>query len=198
MGQPAEKQQRPATYADLEAVPEHLVAEIIAGTLYVSPRPALKHVLAASTLGMILGPPFQLGMGGPGGWWIMDEPELHLDDDVLIPDVAGWRWERMPEFPETASTSLAPDWVCEVLSPSTAPDDRYDKLPVYGREGVGLVWLIDPIKRAVEVHHLGAGGRYVMDAVYRGDEVVRVVPFEAIALPLSALWKRQGGTGSKG
>ncbi|EYF05810.1 Uma2 family endonuclease [Chondromyces apiculatus] len=198
MGEPAEKRPTPATYADLEAVPEHLVAEIIAGTLYMSPRPAMKHALASSMLGMILGPPFQLGLGGPGGWWIIDEPELHLESDVLVPDVAGWRVERMPEYPETAATSLPPDWVCEVLSPSTATDDRFDKLPVYAREGVSWVWLIDPLKRALEVHHLGPRKRWETELLVKGDDAVRAAPFEAIELPLSKLWQRTAASTSKG
>ncbi|AKT38584.1 Uma2 family endonuclease [Chondromyces crocatus] len=188
MGEPAKKRPQVATYADLEAVPSHLVGEIIGGTLFMSPRPAMPHALASSTLGMVLGPPFQLGVGGPGGWWLLFEPELRLDSDVLVPDLAGWRRERMPDFPETAATSLPPDWVCEVLSPSTATDDRFDKLPVYAREGVTWVWLIDPIKRTLEVHHLGPRKRWEAELLVKGEAVVRAAPFDAIELPLSILW----------
>ncbi|AKT37541.1 Uma2 family endonuclease [Chondromyces crocatus] len=189
MGNPAEKRPVAATYADLEAVPPHMVGEIIAGTLFMSPRPAPKHAMASSTLGMVLGSPFQLGVGGPGGWWILDEPELHLGDDVLVPDLAGWRRERMPRLPESAHFPLAPDWICEVLSPSTAEDDCYDKLPVYAREGVSWAWLVDPIERALEIHHLSPRKRWETEMLAKASAVVRAAPFDAIELPLSVLWE---------
>ncbi|HTN89597.1 MAG TPA: Uma2 family endonuclease, partial [Sorangium sp.] len=125
MGQPAAKTRR-ATYADVEAVPPNKVAELIGGVLHVMPRPAPRHANASSVLGIEIGGPFQRGRGGPGGWWILDEPELRFPDpaapgevDAVVPDIAGWRRERMPELPETAYFPLAPDWICEVLSPST-------------------------------------------------------------------------------
>jgi hypothetical protein len=124
---------RRATYDDLLQVPAHRVGEIVDGDLHVSPRPASRHALASSGLGSALGPPFHNGRGGPGGWWILDEPELHLGPDVLVPDLAGWRRERMPEFPDTAAFTLAPDWVCEVVSPSTEGLDRARKMPAYAR-----------------------------------------------------------------
>src|ERR1700690_2368947 len=115
---------RPATYDDLFNVPAHLVAEIVDGELIPSPRPAARHATAASALGEELGPPFKRGRGGPGGWVILDEPELHIVGQIMVPDLAGWRRERMPEIPDVAFFELAPDWVCEVLSPSTAALDR--------------------------------------------------------------------------
>ncbi len=119
--EPAAQRIRP-TYADIEALPPHVVGEIIAGELVVSPRPAPRHANAASTLGMLLGPPYRFGSGGPGGWWLEFEPELHLgvdaDYDPIVPDLAGWRIERMPTLPEAASFEVVPDWVCEVLSPT--------------------------------------------------------------------------------
>src|SRR3954447_24687394 len=126
---------RPATYDDLLQVPEHLVAEIVDGVLITSPRPAARHAMAASALGEELGPPFKRGRGGPGGWVILDEPEIHLLDDILVPDLAGWRVERMPELvDDDPCFTLAPDWVCEVLSLRTAKYDRADKLAIYARE----------------------------------------------------------------
>jgi Uma2 family endonuclease len=192
----AAEQRRRATYADLEAVSPNKVAELIAGTLHVMPRPAPKHARSSSALGMKIGGPFDLGEGGPGGWWILDEPELHFPDpteagaiDALVPDLAGWRRERMPELPaEEAYFTLAPDWICEVLSKSTANVDRDDKMPVYAREGVRNAWLVDPIKRTLEVYALGSGARWVAAGVPRGDARVRVPPFEAVELDLSALW----------
>jgi Uma2 family endonuclease len=178
---------RPATYADLEALPEHLIGELIAGKLYASPRPAAPHVVATSELGVELGGAFGWRRGTPGGWHILDEPELHLGEDVLVPDMAGWRQERMPRPPRTAAFTLAPDWVCEVLSPSTARLDREDKLPVYAREGVRHVWLVDPQAFTLEVLRLEGEG-YTSLGVHRGAARVRAKPFEALELELAALW----------
>jgi Uma2 family endonuclease len=178
---------KPATYTDLEALPEHVVGELIAGELHVSPRPAAPHTVAASRLGGGLSGPFDEGRGGPGGWIILDEPELHFGEDVLVPDLAGWRRERMPRPPRTAAFTLAPDWVCEVLSPSTAALDRGMKLPVYGREGVRHVWLMDPEARTLEVFRL-EGSRYVLLVTHTGLARIRAEPFEALELDLSFLW----------
>lgn len=177
----------PATYEDLVAVPEHLVAEILDGELYTSPRPAPRHARAHSRLGALLTPPFDLEQGGPGGWTILDEPELHLGRDVLVPDIAGWRRERMPRLPDTAFFPLAPDWVCEVVSHSTAVIDRTKKLAIYGREAVGHVWLVDPIARSLEVLE-SRNGRWVIAATHAGDQVVRAEPFGTFELELGILW----------
>jgi len=178
---------RRATYDDLCALPEHVVGEIIDGELVVSPRPAPIHANATSTIGGDLGPPFGRGRGGPGGWWILDEPELHLGEDVLVPDIAGWRKSRMPALPLTAYFALAPDWVCEVLSPSTVAVDRARKLRIYAREKILDLWLVDPQARTLEVFHLGEAG-WILTAVHHGDEVVRVEPFAAVELELAAWW----------
>ena len=130
---------RRATYQDVLDAPAHLVAEIVAGTLYTHPRPAPPHTRASSVLGGKIGTPFDFDAGGPGGWWILDEPELHLGDDILVPDLAGWRRERMPELPDTPYFTLAPDWACEVLSASTRRMDLQGKRPIYAREGVGYL-----------------------------------------------------------
>jgi Uma2 family endonuclease len=181
--------QRRATYADLEALPEHLIGEIIDGALHASPRPAGPHVRTSSTLGHVLGGPFQLGWGGPGGWWIFDEPELHLGKDVLVPDLAGWHRERMPEPPKTASFQLAPDWICEVLSPRTARLDRAEKLAVYAREHVGHLWLLDPLERLLEVFRWSEAGLILL-AVHGKEPRVRVPPFDVVELDLDLLWGR--------
>ena len=185
---------RRATYADLEAVPANKVAELIRGTLYVMPRPALRHARASTVLGRRLGP-FDDDPSGPGGWWLLDEPELHFPDptapgeeDALVPDLAGWRRERVPKMPDAAYCTIAPDWICEVMSPSTRDLDRDVKMPVYAREGVRHAWLIDPIAKMLEVYTLDAGGRWSEPETYYGADVVRAVPFEAIGLDLSALW----------
>ncbi len=185
----AKRSDRPATYADIEALPPNVVGEIVRGFLYANPRPAMPHARAASALGEELGPPFNRGKGGPGGWIIVDEPELHLHEDVLVPDLGGWRRERMPTMPETAFVTLAPDWVCEVLSPSTAKLDRGEKLPVYVRERVGHVWLVDPVVKMLEVFRLD-GATYRLVGTWTDDAHVRAEPFDAIELELAALWAR--------
>ena len=178
---------RPATYADLQRVPDHLVAEIVDGELYTTPRPALRHALTGSSLGDELLSPFQKGRGGPGGWWILDEPELHLASDILVPDLAGWRRERLPVVPDEAYLTLAPDWLAEILSPSTARLDRVKKLGVSGPERVAHVWLLDPATRILEVMALEAG-RWVIHATFGQDERVRAVPFDAIEIDLAQIW----------
>jgi len=178
---------RPATYDDLTKLPDNLVAEIVNGELHASPRPAPPHTVAASVLGGRLVPPFHEGRGGPGGWWVLDEPELHLGEDVLVPDLAGWRRTRMPRRPRTAFFTLAPDWTCEVLSPSTSQLDRAKKLAIYAREGVGHAWLVDPDAGTLEVLRL-ENGRWSILATHAGSEVVRAEPFAEIEIELQALW----------
>lgn len=153
----AEPASREATYEDLRHVPPPLVAEILYGQLHTHPRPAPHHALASSALGTRLFDPFGRGAGGPGGWWILDEPEIHLGKHVVVPDIAGWRRERLPTLPETAWLGVAPDWVCEVLSPATAQTDRSIKLPLYAGQGVGHCWLVDPLLRTLEACSLRGG-----------------------------------------
>ncbi len=176
-----------ATYADVYDVPDNFVAEMLDGDLYAMPRPAVPHAHAASALGGELFGPFHRGRGGPGGWVILDEPELHFGTDVLVPDLAGWRRARMPEAPEAAYITLAPDWVCEVLSASTEAIDRGAKLRIYAREGVAHAWLVDPLRRTLEVLRLESG-RWREVAVHEARAVVRAEPFDAIELELGALW----------
>ena len=184
MSEPALKQ---ATYEDLLQVPEHLVAEILNGELHTQPRPAPKHANASSMLGAKIANPFQLGGGGPGGWWILDEPELHLNDDIMVPDLAGWRREHMPELPETAWFELAPDWVCEILSPSTTKKDRVIKMPKYARYGVAHLWLIDPLEQMLEAYEF-KGSQWMLVVTLKDDDMVRVAPFDAIEFSLGDLW----------
>lgn len=176
-----------ATYADLEAVPDNFVAEILGGELYASPRPSFSHATVASALGVLLGGPFRFGINGPGGWLIVAEPELHLDADVLVPDLAGWRTDRIAAEPYAAYPTLAPDWVCEVLSPSTEQIDRIKKLKIYARERVGHVWLIDPRLQTLEVLR-PAGNGWSLLAKHEGSERVRAEPFDAIELELGRVW----------
>lgn len=182
-----------ATYADIEALPDHVVGEILAGELVVSPRPAIRHLNAVSTLSALLNVGFHIGLGGPGGWWILREVELSLGVDPrydpVVPDIAGWRRETTPGLPDVVRVRIVPDWVCEVLSPGTSRHDRVLKVPFYARAGVRHCWLVDPIAQTLEVLRL-EGGRWVIIASVGGDETVRVEPFEAIELPLRAIWDR--------
>jgi Uma2 family endonuclease len=178
---------RPATYDDLVALPDNMVAEIVGGELHASPRPAPRHAMAEGAIGALIAPPFHFGRGGPGGWWILPEPELHLGADVLVPDYAGWRRTRMPSVPATAYFPLAPDWVCEIISPSTAALDRARKVAIYAREQVGQVWLIDPIARTLEILRLEAS-RWVIVSTHAGDVTVRAEPFAEIEIALADLW----------
>jgi len=181
---------RQASYQDLEDVPPHQVGELVSGELYVSPRPALRHARVTGRLVQDLAP-FDVTPGGenPGGWVLLFEPELHLSGDALIPDVAGWRRERLPELPDTAAMTLAPDWVCEVLSPSTEALDRARKMGAYAREGVRHLWFVDPRPRLLEVYRLEQG-RWLRLGAHEGDALVRAEPFEAVELKLSRLWER--------
>ncbi|AGC41857.1 hypothetical protein MYSTI_00507 [Myxococcus stipitatus DSM 14675] len=180
---------RPATYEDLLALPEHVVGQIIDGELIVMPRPASPHARANAHLFGELYGPFGRGRGGPGGWQLLMEPELHFGEDVLVPDLAGWRRERMtPEMSDAPYFTLAPDWVCEVLSPSTAAVDRVKKKCIYAREGVEHLWLVDPRARTLEVLRL-SGQHWVELGTYSGDERVRAEPFEVLELELGILWQ---------
>jgi Uma2 family endonuclease len=182
-----------ANYEDLLKVPDHLVAEIVDGELHASPRPAPRHAVSSSELGAELIAPFSRGRGGPGGWWILDEPELHLGSDILVPDLAGWRRERLPVIKDTPPYfTLAPDWICEVLSPSTYRLDRIKKLRVYGREGVKHAWLLHPGERTLEVLRLESG-RWSIVGTFADDAKVRAEPFDAVAIDLLPLWGETRG-----
>lgn len=186
-----DRERRRATYEDVLRAPEHLVAEILDGELVTSPRPAGRQALATAVLTAEVVGPHHLGRGGPGGWWILIEPEIHFGPpgrvDVVVPDLAGWRRERMPRPPEGPFETLAPDWICEVLSPSTARYDRIRKLRMYAREGVGHAWLVDPLAKTVEVYRR-EGEHWLLLSSHEGSERMRAEPFDAVEIELSALW----------
>jgi Uma2 family endonuclease len=186
MGSPAEKLRR-AGYEDVLAAPPHMVAEVVDGVLYTSPRPSPPHAVSSSELGADLTFPFGRGRGGPGGWWILFEPELHLGEDIVVPDLAGWRRERMPRMPETAFFTQSPDWLCEVVSPKSARHDRIRKMGVYLKAEVGHVWLVDPLDRTLEVFRR-EGLAWLRVGAWDGDPIVRAEPFDAIELDLLPLW----------
>lgn len=189
MNQPASVQpaRRVATYADIVALPENLVGEILDDELHVQPRPAGPHALAEGGVTADLTNPFQRGRGGPGGWWILVEPELHLGRHVIVPDLAGWRRERMPLIPQDHRFTVAPDWVCEILSPSTARKDRIKKMRIYAEQAVAHCWLLDPLVRTLEAFTL-RDGHWQLDASFEDDERVRTPPFDAVELEMSLWW----------
>ncbi|HVX95377.1 MAG TPA: Uma2 family endonuclease [Polyangia bacterium] len=189
MGKPAK---RIATYEDVLAAPENKVAEIIEGELVLSPRPAGPHTVALSALTEELGPPFKRGRGGPGGWIILAEPEVHLEGNVLVPDLAGWRRETMNVVrKEPPYFTIRPDWICEVLSPSTERRDRADKVRLYARTGVTSAWLVNPLQRTLEVLRLAheTPTQWTTLGVFTDDAKVRAAPFEAFELDLAVLWQ---------
>lgn len=184
MNQPA---RRLATYEDLLDLPEYLIGEILNGELHTQPRLAPRHALAASVIGGELVSPFHRGRGGPGGWWILFEPELHLGADILVPDLAGWRRERLPSLPTEAWFDLAPDWVCEILSPDTERIDRVVKLPMYAARGVRWLWLVNPYLRTLEVFELRED-RWLLVSAWQRDDTVQAPLFAEHGFSLGDLW----------
>ncbi len=189
MPETVHEDRRKATYQDLMKVPDHLVAEIIDGELVTTPRPASPHARASSILGAELIGPFDRSTGsqGPGGWWILYEPELHLSSDVVVPDLAGWRRERMAALPNVTAFEMAPDWVCEVVSPTTARMDRVIKMTIYAREKVQYVWLVDPLAQTLEVYRLETE-HWVVASTHAGAGRVSAEPFEAVELEMGRWW----------
>lgn len=185
--QPTKPQRRRATYQDVLDAPEDRIAEIIDGELHLQPRPAPRHSRAAFGLAGCLDGPFNRGIDGPGGWILLIEPEVHFDGHVLVPDLAGWRKEKMAVTPEGAFIDLAPDWACEILSPSTRAKDVGPKRETYARIGVSHLWHVDPQAQTLETFELH-DGRWVVGAIFRGNEAVRAEPFSELEFPLDALW----------
>lgn len=183
----------PEVEAAFEAVPPEMVAEILDGELFTFVRPARPHTRSASRLTMTLGAPFDLGDGGPGGWVILIEPELHLGPrpDKLVPDLAAWKRERMPDAVGDKETpayhDVAPDWVCEVISTGTERVDRGKKMRIYRREGVKHVWLLSPLLRTLEVYRL-EGGMWLLLETYEDEAKIRAEPFDALEIDLAAIW----------
>ncbi len=176
-----------ATYQDVLDAPPQIVAEIVDGTLYTNRRPGIPYAIASSDLLAIVGPPFSLGRGGPGGWLILHEPELHLDDDIMVPNQAGWLLERMPELPSGAYCTLVPDWVCEMLSPSTRKLDLDGIKPVCARAGVRFIWFVDPDSRLLEAFALHNKEWVLIDRLF-DYATVSLPPFDAIGFILGELW----------
>jgi Uma2 family endonuclease len=184
------RRRKPSLYEQLLALPQGLTGEIINGQLRTQPRPAWPHILASSRLGVDIEGPYGRGRGGgPGGWWIVFEPEIHfvLDKAVTVPDIAGWRKERMPSPPEGHKIQVAPDWVCEVFSPYTKSTDRDEKMPLYARYGVRFAWLVDPKTHTLEAYELTAA-KWKPLGIFRDDDTVSIAPFDQIVIHLADLW----------
>lgn len=188
----AEPAKLKARYEDLFKVPENMTGEIINGELVVTPRPSRRHIFATSVLSTKVMVPYQFGEGeGPGGWIILIEPEIGLGEHTLVPDLAGWREERYPDEEPNNWISVAPDWVCEILSPATRRRDRMGKMPIYATYEVPYLWLIDPIDKTLEVFRLKEG-EWVVAGLYEEDTKVRAVPFVDVEINLSDLWREAG------
>ena len=184
----ASRTRKRATYDDLVAAPPDKIAELVEGDLYVSPRPRPRHSNAVSVLTSVLNDAFHQGRSGPGGWWILFEPELHLGEDVLVPDIGGWRRERLPTLPDEPWFALSPDWICEVTSPSTEFFDRERKLPIYAAAGVTHLWIVDPDTRTIEVYRREAT-QWSIVSMQSGAAAISTEPFETIAIELERLWR---------
>jgi Uma2 family endonuclease len=184
----AELARKMVTYEDLYSIPENTTGQIIDGELIVNPRPSRKHVHTASALGGEVMPPYHFGRsGGPGGWVILDEPEIKLGQNIVVPDLAGWKRERFPATEETNWISIPPDWVCEVLSPSTLRVDKIRKMPIYAQNGVQYFWLIDPLAKTLDIYRLESG-RWAVAGFFFDDDKVRAEPFQELEIELSNLW----------
>ncbi len=185
MAEPARKR---ATYDDLYNIPENMTGEIIDGELYVTPRPSRRHARTATVLGYSIGPTYDRGeRGGPGGWIFLNEPEISFSEDILVPDLAGWRKERFPTDEDHNWISVAPDWVGEVLSPSTFRKDKIKKMPIYAQHGVSHLWLVDPLDKTLDVLRLESG-KWVIAGVFAENDKVRAEPFQEIEIELGKLW----------
>lgn len=176
-----------ALYKEFMAVPSNMIAEILNGKLITQPRPAPRHSRAAAVLGSKVGAPFDFNDDGPGGWAFFTEPELHLDSDILVPDLAAWRRERMTTLPDTAYFTTAPDWICEVLSPSTIMYDKLEKRDIYGQHNVQYLWFVDPIAQTLEAFEL-IDKRWTLLKTFGHDVEVAIAPFEAVPFALKSLW----------
>ncbi len=175
-------------YDELMALPDNIIGEILNSELYTQPRPGPKHAIASTRLGADIDPAYGRGRGGPGGWWIIYEPEVHLaTGDIVVPDIAGWQKSRMPELPETAYFDLAPDWICEVLSPGTAKTDRTVKMPIYAKNAVSYLWLVDPIEKILEAYEL-LNSKWLLLSAHKDNDKISLKPFDQITIALDELW----------
>ena len=183
---------KPATYDDLLALPAGVRAEVIGGVLMTPPAPLPRHARAQASLGRAVGGPFDEddGGGGPGGWWILPEVDVRLTpNDIVRPDVSGWRRERLPEPWDVRPIDAVPDWICEIVSPSNAADDRVRKRRLYAEHGVPFYWLLDPAARTLEALRLDAATKTWSEVgSYDDASIARIAPFDAIELAVGRLF----------
>ena len=179
-----------ATYQDVLNAPPHMVAEILQGKLYMNPRPAMPHSRVTSALHLALAKHYQKEDGGPGNWTFYFEPELHLDSEILVPDLAAWRYETMPSDPLGPYATIAPDWICETLSPSTRHIDVFHKRDIYASKGVKHLWFLDPDNRTLEGFQLLENSRWQLLSALDGNVEVSIPPFESARFSLDVLWPR--------
>ena len=182
-----EQARKKTVYDDLYNLPENMIGEIIDGELVASPRPSPEHMFTLSILGNEVGPPYNMGRGGPGGWIILDEVEIALGEDIFVPDLSGWKKERFFKPEGQNWISIAPDWICEILSPSSIRQDRIIKSIVYAKHKIPYFWLIDPRNKTLDVFRLESG-RWISLGVYAENDKVRAEPFQETEIDLSALW----------
>jgi len=181
---------KPATYADLLSLPEDVRAEILSGQIVTSPAPLPRHSKVQGAVRRFIGGPYDDddGHGGPGGWWIFVEVDVQLGrHDIVRPDLAGWRRERLSDPGNRRPIDVVPDWICEVLSPSTASRDRVIKRKLYAESGIRHYWIVDVDARILEVFEL-AGDRWALVATYGDDATARIPPFEEVELPIGRLF----------
>ena len=176
-----------ATYEDLYDIADNMIGEIIDGELIAAPRPSRRHSSTIAKITSTVLPPYEYGRGGPGGWIILVEPEIEFGENILVPDLAGWKEERFIWEEEQNPISVIPDWACEVLSPNTARLDRVKKMARYAEHGVSFLWLIDPILMTLEAYRLESG-RWTLLGSYAENDKVRVEPFQEIVIGLGDLW----------
>lgn len=161
--------------------PSNLRAELLHGTVLMAPAPAPLHQVHVAELLRRLSGYDRRGRGptDPGGWLIVPDPEVDLGEapDKFRPDVAGWRFERATFSLREPAITVAPDWVCEVLSPSTETIDRAIKAPLYASYGVEWLWLIDPEDCSIEVFH-NDRGTFRPTHTFRASSAGSLPPFE--------------------
>jgi Uma2 family endonuclease len=175
------------TYEDLCNVPDDMTGEIIDGELSLTPMPSKQQIHTGTKLANAVVAAYHFGTKGPGGWIILDEPDLAFGEDILVPELAGWKEDRFIVSWEHHWISVAPDWVCEIISPETAQRDRTQKMPIYERNGVSYVWLIDPAEKSLEIFRLESG-KWGAPTLYTGNDKVRAEPFEQTEINLGDLW----------
>lgn len=185
---------RLATYDDLLALPEDVKAELLAGEVHVQPGPLPGHARAQRALGRFVGGPFDDDRDGPEGWWIFTELDVRFGPhDVVRPDLSGWRRARLPDPWRARPIDVVPDWVCEILSPSTERIDRVTKQRLYADHGVAHYWIVDPSERVLEAYVLDRG-QWRIAGTYDDTAVVRIPPFEAIELAVGRIFPPTSST----